>query len=79
MTTLEEIDELHRFASDLPEEVLLRFSIEQILSIWKNKLDIVEVLAIQEALDDYDRGKRGQPVDEFLAEVRTKRQLGADQ
>lgn len=68
MTTLEEIDDLHRFASELPEEALLKFSLEQIFNIWKHKLDIVEVLAIQEALDSYDQGNRGRPMEEFLAE-----------
>jgi hypothetical protein len=77
MATIEQLDDLYRFAKDLPDEELSQLSIDEVYDLWRTGTVLDEdVTAIQEALDAYDRGERGRPAEEFLAEVRTEREMG---
>ena len=77
---LNELGEFHRF---LGEKVLLTgFSLspEQALEEWRNLHPIPfaaddEIAALQEAIDDIEKGDAGIPFEEFDKEFRARRNL----
>jgi hypothetical protein len=82
MSTQEQIDSFHRFAterirggSDL--------SMDELYDLWRlehptpDELD-ENVRAVQAALDDFENGDRGMPLEEAIREIRKKHNLPAD-
>jgi len=74
MAHLDQIDDLRRFAEALPTEELEGISLDEVYDRWRaGRRAGDDELAIQDALDSFDRGERGRPVEEFLAEYRQRR------
>lgn len=72
MATIEQIDDLYRFAIELPAAERDSLTVDEIYRRWRSQHDD-DVRAIQVALDKYNGGDRGRPVEEFLTEFREKR------
>lgn len=74
MATIDQFDDLYRFAKAIPPQEFTKLSVDEIYDRWReDKVFDEDTHAIQEALDSYDRGERGRPVEEFLADFRQKR------
>lgn len=69
MAVIDQLGDLMDFAKGLPSQDLGSLSLEEVINRWRLARS-EDVVAIQESLNDYDRGERGQPVEEFLAEFR---------
>lgn len=77
MATIEQIDDLYRFAIELPPAERDALTVDEIYGRWRS-LHEEDVKAIQIALDSYNRGERGRPVEKFLAEFRAERETLGD-
>lgn len=70
MATLEQFADLANFAANLPEAERTALSVDEIYDRWRAERDFhVEVEALREALEDYQRGERGRPADEVIADL----------
>jgi hypothetical protein len=77
MATIDQINDLYRFAKELPEIELSQLSIDEVYDRWRSGVVLDEdVEAIQGALDAYQQGERGEPADDYLARVRAERRSG---
>jgi len=77
MATIDQINDLYRFAKDLTEVELAQLSIDEVYDRWRSGVVLDEdVEAIQEALDAYNQGERGEPAEAFLARAREERRSG---
>jgi hypothetical protein len=82
MSTQQQIDSFHRFAT----ERIRRGSdltIDELYDLWRlehptsQELD-ENVRAVQAALDDFESGDRGVPLEEAIREIRKEHHLPAD-
>lgn len=77
MATIDQINDLYQFAKELPEVELAQLSIDEVYDRWRSGVVLGEdVGAIQEALDAYKQGERGEPAAAFLARERLERRSG---
>lgn len=77
MATIDQINDLYQFAKELPEVELAQLSIDEVYDRWRSGVVLDEdIEAIQEALDAYSQGERGEPAEAFLARVRAERRSG---
>lgn len=79
MATIEQIDDLYRFAKGMPADEREALSVDELYDRWRTQAVFDEdVRAIQDSLDDYNRGERGEPIDQFLSRVRAERTAGGE-
>ncbi|MEQ8849232.1 hypothetical protein [Botrimarina sp.] len=77
MATIEQLDDLYRFAIELPAHERDALSIDELYEQWRSTFALDEdVDAIQEALDAVDRGAPAEPAEEFLSRERAARSSG---
>jgi hypothetical protein len=77
MATIDQINDLYKFAKDLSEAELAQLSIDEVYDRWRSGVVLDEdVEDIQEALNAYKQGERGEPAEAFLARVRAERRSG---
>ena len=77
MATIEPIDEFTRFAKQLVEKEGTELPLDAIFDRWQEEAFRDEdLLRIQASVNDYDKGERGQPANEVLAEFRAERGAG---
>jgi len=77
MATSEQIDAFSRFAKLLSEQQGDELPLDAIFDRWHEEAHRDEdLLRIQASMRDYERGERGQPAEEVLAEFRAEREVG---
>jgi len=77
MATIEQIDEFTRFAKQLVEKEGSELPLNAIFDRWHEEAFRDEdLLRIQSSVNDYEKGERGQPANEVLAEFRAERGTG---
>lgn len=72
MTTLaEQLSDFHQFATERLSSTSPPASLEDVIDEWyASRTAQEDLLAIEQSLDDLERGEIGRPVSEFLTEFR---------
>lgn len=74
MTASQQIDAFNQFARSIIATEGEEITLEELQDRWWQELHRDEdTAAIQEAVDSYEKGESGRPVDEFLTERRAAR------
>lgn len=82
MSTQQQIDSFHRFATERIRSGS-DLTIDELYDLWRlehltsDELD-ENVRAVKAALDDFENGDRGVPLEEAIREIRKKHNLSAD-
>ncbi len=77
---MSELESFHRFLGDQLAHGGTMMTPEECLELWRERNPSDDrfdddTQAIREALDDMDAGDRGQPLQEFLADFRARKQI----
>lgn len=81
-TTLQELTEFHRFATEQLGNGSSDLSLEELLDLWRaanpTEQELREsVAAVQQAIRDMEQGDTGRPAEEHIRELRAKYRLDA--
>ena len=77
MSTLQELEQFHEFATNLLSQTQSEYTLEELLDLYRAAFELSESnAAIEESLHDLAAGK-ARPLKEFLDEFRQRHQIPA--
>jgi hypothetical protein len=75
MATVEQLQDLSHYIETLPQSERELLSVDEIYARWREQAFRDEDFqAVKEAVDSFKNGNRGRPFNEFIAEIKAKRQ-----